>query len=116
MTGDLSSKRKEKKADCKERIQDNRSTHFQFGSDEEPKHTEQVQKFRRDANNLAGTILQMSTFEHRSITCLDRKKLLFCQIIATSTFPISIKKGTTLASHADVLRLVALLRCLGHGS
>ena len=39
-----------------------------------------------------------------------------CQIIATSTFPISIKKGTTLASHADVLRLVALLRCLGHGS
>ena len=43
MTGDSSSKLKEKKADCKERIQDNRSTHFQFGSDEEPKYTEQVQ-------------------------------------------------------------------------
>lgn len=46
VTGDSTSKIKEKKADCKERIQDNRSTHFQFGSDGEPKHTEQVQKIR----------------------------------------------------------------------
>ena len=48
VAGDSSFKLKEKKTDCKERIQDNRSTHFQFGSDEEPKHTEQVQKFRRN--------------------------------------------------------------------
>ena len=41
---------------------------------------------------------------------------LFCQIIATSTFPISINTGMTPASHPDVLRLVTLLRCLGHGS
>ena len=80
VTGDSSSKRKEKKADCKERIQDNRSTHFQFGSDEEPKHTEQVQKFRRDTNNLAGTILQMSIFEQRPITSLDRKNSCFVKL------------------------------------
>ena len=49
--GDSSSKLKEKKSDCKERIHDNRSTHFQFGSDEQPKHTEQVQKLRRNINN-----------------------------------------------------------------
>ena len=49
--GDSSSKLKEKKSDCKERIHDNRSTHFQFGSDEQPKRTEQVQKLRRNINN-----------------------------------------------------------------
>lgn len=43
--GDSSSKLKEKKSDCKERIHDNRSTHFQFGSDEQPKHTEQHDQF-----------------------------------------------------------------------
>jgi len=57
VTGDSTSKLQEKKADCKKRIQDNRSTHFQFGSDEEPKHTEQVQKFRSNTNNHAGTFL-----------------------------------------------------------
>ncbi|KAJ7379842.1 hypothetical protein OS493_012591 [Desmophyllum pertusum] len=43
--GDSTAKLKEKKADCDERIQDNRSTHFQFGSDGEPKHTEQHDQF-----------------------------------------------------------------------
>lgn len=40
--GEASVKLKDKKVDCVGRIQDNRSTHFQFGSDDEPKHSEQV--------------------------------------------------------------------------
>ena len=40
--GNGAAKLKQKKGDCQERITDNRKTHFQFGSDDEPKHTEQV--------------------------------------------------------------------------
>lgn len=40
--GEVSVKLKDKKADCVGRIRDNRKTHFQFGSDDEPKHSEQV--------------------------------------------------------------------------
>ena len=78
VTSDSTSKLKEKKADCKERIQDNRSTHFQFGSDEKPKHTEQVHKFRSNANNHAGAFLQISVFEQKSITSLDIKDSRTC--------------------------------------
>jgi len=42
MAGDTSAKYKAKRADCEGRIQDNRNTHFNFGSDGEPKHSEQV--------------------------------------------------------------------------
>ena len=42
MTGDPSLQYKAKKADCEGRIHDNKSTHFQFGSDSERKRTEQV--------------------------------------------------------------------------
>ena len=43
MSVDASTRYKDKKADCDGRINDNRSTHFQFGSDGEPgKHSEQV--------------------------------------------------------------------------
>lgn len=42
MTSDPSLQYKAKKADCDGRIQDNKSTHFQFGSDSERNCTEQV--------------------------------------------------------------------------
>ncbi|KAL9952344.1 hypothetical protein ACROYT_G039587 [Oculina patagonica] len=45
VNGNSTAKLGEKKADCEERIQDNRNTHFQFGSDDEPKHTEQHDQF-----------------------------------------------------------------------
>ncbi|KAM7447247.1 hypothetical protein ABFA07_004524 [Porites harrisoni] len=43
--GEVSVKLKDKKADCVGRIRDNRKTHFQFGSHDEPKHSEQRDQF-----------------------------------------------------------------------
>lgn len=49
-TGNGAAKLKQKKDDCLERITDNRKTHFQFGSDNKHKHTEQVIKFYTHEN------------------------------------------------------------------
>lgn len=43
--GNGAAKLKQKKDDCLERITDNRKTHFQFGSDNKHKHTEQHDQF-----------------------------------------------------------------------
>lgn len=48
--GNGAAKLKQKKDDCLERITDNRKTHFQFGSDNKHKHTEQVIKFYTHEN------------------------------------------------------------------
>ena len=93
MTSDSISKLKEKKADCKERIQENRSTHFQFGSDEEPKHTEQVQKFRINTNNQ-GIFCKWAVFEQRLVTFLHKTPILS---IATPP-PKSVLKQLALST------------------
>lgn len=45
VTGSGAAKLMQNKVDCQERITDNRKTHFQFGSDDDPKHTEQHDQF-----------------------------------------------------------------------
>ena len=56
------------KADCKERIQDSRSTHFQFGLDVEPKNTEQVQKARSNVPTVR--VISVETSLNRMLSFL----------------------------------------------
>lgn len=54
------------KAECKDRIQDSRSTHFQFGLDVEPKNTEQVQNAR---SNMPTVRLGLKVLRHLQTGC-----------------------------------------------